>query len=153
MSLSSLNKDKIAAVVATACAGIATGCLTFVSAVDVRSFLTHVKNEKIDLIKDHFPIWWPYGRDLMIPVLVSGVLSNLLAFRLTKHVNFAYTAALIGCIGPYTGIILGEDIEALRKSNAAEVGKSTRRFCNLHHVRLVAAAAGFGLSLFALADI
>mmetsp|Transcript_26699 Transcript_26699/g.56775 ORF Transcript_26699/g.56775 Transcript_26699/m.56775 type:complete len:154 (-) Transcript_26699:89-550(-) len=153
MNHSSINNDKVAAVVATACAGIAAGCLTFVSAVDVRSFLTHVKHEKIDLIKNHFPVWWPYGRDLMIPVLASGVMSNLLAFRLTKHVNFAYTATLIGCIGPYTGIILGEDIEALRNSNALEVEKCTRRFCKLHHLRLVAAAAGFGLSLFALAEM
>ena len=153
MSISSINTDKLAAVAATACAGIATGCLTFVSAVDVRSFLSHVKNEKMDLIKNHFLVWWPCGRDLMVPVLISGVLSNLLAFRLTKHVNFVYTAALIGCIGPYTGIILGEDIDALRKSDAAEVGNTTRRFCNLHHLRLVLATAGFGLSLFALAEI
>mmetsp|Transcript_34506 Transcript_34506/g.83516 ORF Transcript_34506/g.83516 Transcript_34506/m.83516 type:complete len:154 (-) Transcript_34506:1946-2407(-) len=153
MSFLSIDNKKLAAIAATACAGVATGCLTFVSAVDVRSFLSHVKNDKVDVIKHHFPVWWPYGRDLMIPVLLSGVISNIMAFRLTNHVNFAYTASLIGCIGPYTGIILGEDIEALRKSNDEEVGETARRFCKLHHVRLVAAAAGFGMALVALAEI
>mmetsp|Transcript_24610 Transcript_24610/g.37456 ORF Transcript_24610/g.37456 Transcript_24610/m.37456 type:complete len:90 (-) Transcript_24610:67-336(-) len=89
----------------------------------------------------------------MIPVLASGFVSNLVAYHVTKHVNFAYAAALIGCIGPYTGIVLGEDIQALRKSNVSEVKESTRSFCALHHLRLVAAAAGFGLSLFALAEM
>ena len=79
----------------------------------------------------------------MVPVLLTGVASNILAFRQTKHVNFAYTAVLLGCIGPYTGVVLGEDIEALRKSSQGEVEETVKRFCNLHHLRLVVAAAGF----------
>lgn len=60
---------------------------------------------------------------------------------------------LLGCIGPYTGIVLGEDIEALRKSNCEEVEETTRRFCRMHHLRLLAAGVGFGLSLVALFEL
>lgn len=141
------------AVGAAATAGIATGCLTFVSFVDVRSFLSHADQKSTDLIQRHFPIWWPYGRDLMVPVLLSGVVSNLLAYRQTGKTNFGITAGLLGMIGPYTGLVLGEDIEALRKSNPTEVEKTTRSFCNLHHPRLVAAASAFGLALMALAEL
>ena len=153
MSFSSLTNAKLSAVAATAFAGIATGCLIFVSAVDARSFLAHVKHNKTDLIQNHFQVWWPYGRDLMVPVLFGGVVSNLMAFRSTGHANFACSAALIGCIGPYTAIVLGEDIDALRESDDVKVGEITKRFCNLHHLRLVAAALGFGLSLLALAEM
>ncbi|CAB9520068.1 expressed unknown protein [Seminavis robusta] len=148
-----ISNDKWAAVAGTAFAGIATGCLTFVSFVDARSFLTHVDKNENDLIQRHFPVWWPNGRDLMVPVLLSGAASNTLAYLRTNHVHFAITAGLLGLIGPYTAIILGEDIEALRQSDLKEVGETARSFCNLHHPRLIAAAAGFGLALVALADL
>lgn len=151
--LPTLPTDKWVAVMATACAGIATGCLTFVSAVDVRSFLAHVKKEETELIQHHFPVWWPNGRDLMVPVLLSGAISNLAAYVYTKHMNYGVAAGLLGLIGPYTGIVLGEDIEALRQSTPSEVGKTARSFCNLHHPRLVIAAISFGLTLVSLAQL
>ena len=141
------------AILGTALAGVATGCLTFVSFVDVRSFLTHVKEDRTKLIQDHFPVWWPYGRDLMVPLIFSGTLSNLTAYYQTKNVKFAITSGLILFIGPYTGIVLREDIEALRKSDPVNVAETARRFCNLHHVRLVAAATGFGFALMALVEL
>lgn len=145
--------NKLPAIAAVAFAGVATGCLAFVSAVDVRSFLVHVENAKTDLLRDHFRIWWPNGRDLIVPVLLGGLTSNFWAFRVTGDVNFAYAAGLLGCIGPYTGIVLGEDIEALRGSSGEEVKETAERFCRLHHLRLVASALGFGLSLMALAEL
>ncbi|CAJ1962282.1 unnamed protein product [Cylindrotheca closterium] len=144
---------KLAAILGTAFAGVATGCLTFVSFVDVRSFLTHVEEDRTKMIQDHFPVWWPYGRDLMVPVLLAGTISNLTAYYQTKDIKFAITSGLICFVGPYTGIVLGEDIETLRKSDPADVAETTRRFCNLHHVRLVVAATGFGFALTALADL
>lgn len=148
-----MSSGKTAAILGTACAGVATGCLTFVSFVDVRSFLTHVKEDRIAMIQDHFPVWWPCGRDLMVPVILGGTISNLTAYFQTKNIHFAITSGLICLIGPYTGFVLGEDIEALRKSDPVDVAETARRFCNLHHVRLVAAATGFGFALTALADL
>lgn len=89
----------------------------------------------------------------MIPMLLSSVVSNVVAYKMTSNGKFAWSAAFIGCIGPYTGIVLGEDIESLRDSNCEEVEETTRRFCRLHHFRLVVAGVGFGLSLVALAEL
>ena len=144
---------QLSGILATATAGIVAGCLTFVSFVDTRSFLSHVKNKDSDLIKSHFAIWWPCGRDLMKPLLLSGVICNAIAYRTTRHVNFAATASLLACIGPYTAVVLGEDIESLRKSSCREVEETTYHFCKMHHLRLVAAGAGFGLSLLALSEM
>ena len=171
---------KWSAILGVGCAGIATGALTFVSFVDVRSFLNHIsdnnKNKKkndsitggkekeeeeqkerkqkgIELIQTHFPIWWPNGRDLMITVILSSLTTNLYAFSQTKDKRFIITATCVGFLGPYTGLILGEDIENLRQSQPKEVERTTRRFCNLHHVRLLSAAIGFGVGLTALADL
>ena len=143
----------LSALFGTAMAGVATGSLAFGSFVDVRSFLEHVKTHKTSLIQQHFSVWWPFGRDYMVPVLVCGTVANITAYVQTSHVNFAYAAGLIALIAPYTSIILGEDIEALRKSNVKEVAATTKRFCQLHHPRLVIAATAFGLALVALAEL
>ena len=89
----------------------------------------------------------------MVPLLASSVLAHGRMFWTTKNQNWAISAALSAAIGVYTGVVLGEDIETLRKSNTAEVAETATRFCNLHHLRLVMAAAGFGLSLVGLADL
>lgn len=73
-----------------------------------------------------FRNWWPYGRDLMLPLLFSSVISNIVAYRMTNDDKFAIGAMLLGCIGPYTGIVLKEDIEKLRSESCEEV-KETRR--------------------------
>ena len=149
MSLS----NKWPAIAATGLAGIITGCLTFVSFVDVRSFLTHVDNKDTKIIQAHFPIWWPNGRDLMVPLLLSSTLAHGGAFWTTSNRNWAVSGILLMLIGPYTGAVLGEDIETLRQAESSQVAETARRFCNLHHVRLVMAAAGFSLSLLSLASL
>ena len=124
---------KFFAIAATGFAGIVMGCLTFVSFVDVRSFLLHLNNKKVELIQMHFPIWWPCGRDLMVPLLGCGTLCNAFAAyyynnsnksnnnNVNINVYFAVSATLLALIGPYTKIVLGEDIEALRKSNPSQI--------------------------------
>jgi hypothetical protein len=148
----SLSSTKLSAILATASTGLIAGCLTFASFVDVRSFLSHVKHSQTDLLQSHFAIWLPHGRDLMIPLILSSVASSTLAYRFSKHANFAYAALLIGCISPYTRIVMGDDTAALKDSSCEAVGERTERYCKLHHLRLVVAGVGFGLSLVALAE-
>ena len=151
--ISTLSNDKLSAVAATACSGLATGCLLFVSAVDVRSFVKHIKDKDTNIIQRHFPVWWPNGRDLMVPLALSGTAANSLAFFQTQNRHFAISAGLMFSLLPYTAIVLGEDIDALRQSNPTKVEEKTIRFGNLHHVRTLAAALAFGLSLVALAEL
>jgi hypothetical protein len=148
------SNDKWAALVATGFAGIVTGCLTFVSAVDTRSFLTHVKEKKgTDLAKAHFQVWWPYGRDLMVPLLGTTALAQGTAWFLSRDKSWIMSGICLFLVGPYTRLVLGEDIEKLRSSTSEEVQEATKRFCMLHHMRTLMAAAGFGLSLVTLADL
>jgi uncharacterized membrane protein len=152
--MGSSNNPKWAALVATGFAGIVTGCLTFVSAVDTRSFLAHVKEKPTThLAKQHFEVWWPYGRDLMVPLLGTTALAQIAAWVLSSNKSWIISGTCLFLVGPYTAIVLGEDIEKLRASTTEEVAETTKRFCNLHHVRTVLAAIGFGLSLVTLADL
>ena len=147
-----MSLNKFAVIAATALAGICTGSLAFVSAVDARSLLRHVSNQDTDLVKQHFSVWWPNGRDWMVPLLGLTTLANAAAWRATGSACWGYAALAICGIVPYTVFVLGEDIEALRRSDANEVAKTTERFCARHHARLGMAAVGFGLSLFGLAE-
>ena len=76
----SLSSNKqLSAILTTATGGIVTGCLTFVSFVDALSFPSHLQKKNNDLIESHLAIWWPYGRDLMKPLLLSAVVCNAMA--------------------------------------------------------------------------
>lgn len=156
MSFAAYDASKLLAIAATGVAGIMTGCLTFVSAVDARSFLAHLDKKETSLIQQHFPIWWPNGRDLMVSLILTATLAHGGAYYTSvarNRNNWAISGFLLMMIGPYTAIVLGEDIETLRKADSKEVATTARRFCNLHHVRLVLAVAGFGLSLISLAEV
>jgi Domain of unknown function (DUF1772) len=148
-----MNTAKWSAMAATGLAGIVAGSLTFVSAVDTRSFLQHVTNDRTDLILSHFGVWWPYGRDWMVPLLFSTSVAHAVAYGTTKDKNWALSGILIMLVGPYTKVVLMEDITTLRKADATEVKETITRFCKLHHVRLVLAMVGLGLSLVGLAEM
>lgn len=152
-----------ARVAATGLAGIVAGCMTFASAVDARTFVKFVspeaKEEKTgnaedgneELVKAFFKVWWPHGRDLMVPLLAATSLAHFAAYFASRGRSWILSGLLIMSIGPYTGIVLMEDIDALRGSDAAECARTVRRFCNLHHVRTVLAGTAFVLSLRELA--
>lgn len=150
---------KWAAITATALNGLLAGSLAFVSAVDVRTLLKHVEDENddvaISVARRHFQVWWPYGRDWMVPLLVSASIANAVAWYMTDKDNRWAAAGICSfLLGPYTGIVLGEDIQALRKSSSGgAVQATTKRFCLLHHVRLGIVGIGFGLSLFGLTEL
>eukprot|EP01129_Flabellula_baltica_P009102 TRINITY_DN3660_c0_g1_i3.p2 TRINITY_DN3660_c0_g1~~TRINITY_DN3660_c0_g1_i3.p2 ORF type:complete len:148 (+),score=24.08 TRINITY_DN3660_c0_g1_i3:567-1010(+) len=131
-------------------AGIATGALAFVSFVDTRTILNFIDKDNTDIIKTWFPIWWPNGRDFMVSVLGLTTTTHLAAQYLTEDKTYFMTAALIASIGIYTHFVLGEDIEGLRKADKGNVKEMARRFCLLHHLRLLFAIGGFSGSLYLL---
>jgi len=144
------QKQLVAVAIATACAGITTGALTFASFCDVRSFLAHLDARQSDLVVSHFQVWWPNGRDFMVPLLLANIVAHGTACGITGDPLWAATGAAVGLILPYTGLVLGGDIVKLRKASPEDADKTARRFCALHHVRSVMAAASFGLSLFGM---
>ena len=89
----------------------------------------------------------------MFPLLVVTAVAQFVAYLTTQHQSWLLSGLLILAMGPYTMFVLLEDIATLRKSNATEVEATTKRFCKLHHVRLVLSVAGFGLALVALAEM
>eukprot|EP00562_Extubocellulus_spinifer_P006242 CAMPEP_0178516236 /NCGR_PEP_ID=MMETSP0696-20121128/24997_1 /TAXON_ID=265572 /ORGANISM="Extubocellulus spinifer, Strain CCMP396" /LENGTH=198 /DNA_ID=CAMNT_0020146481 /DNA_START=55 /DNA_END=651 /DNA_ORIENTATION=+ len=178
--------DWIIPLIATGLSGIVTGSLAFASAVDTRSFLLHLSSSSASsedqdeeekkaaddddgatgLIVKHFQVWWPCGRDWMVPLIGTTTLANLAAWFVASRSAggsssataspstwcWGAAATMIGLIGPYTGFVLMEDIDKLRTSSTEEVEVTTRRFCNLHHPRLGMALVGYGFALFGLAS-
>lgn len=149
-----ISNSKWAAIVATGLAGLVTGSLAFASAVDVRSFKTHIQDEVgTNLARNHFMVWWPYGRDWMVPLNLATSVAFGVAWKMTKKNAWAAAGVCISLIGPYTKVILMEDINALRDASSGKVKETATRFCNRHHVRLVMAAAGFITALINLAEM
>lgn len=150
-SVTNMPTDRTTAcAAAVGLAGIAAGALSFVSAVDVRAILGHVREKRHDTIRAHFALWWPAGRDFMVPLIASATLANVGAYAATKDGYWLVSAGAIGITGPYTGIVLGEDIKQLR-GEPDDVQRSARRFCALHHVRTGLAIAAFGTSVLSFA--
>lgn len=139
-----------AELVATGCSGILAGAFVFVSAVDSRTLWTVAAKGDESLLKAFFPVWWPYGRDCMLPLIISVALSHAAAYRTTRRPTWMYTGMAAFAIAPYTALVLGEDIKALMKAGSGEVCATARSFCLLHQPRLVAALLTFGFSLAAL---
>ncbi|KAG8471211.1 hypothetical protein KFE25_009632 [Diacronema lutheri] len=139
-----------AKLLATAASGLLAGALTFVSFVDTRTILRLVHEGESKLVTRYFSVWWPNGRDLMLPlVLTTGALHGA-AYALTSELGWLWTAAAATSIGPYTRVVLGEDIAALRDAGTAKVATIARRFCMLHHPRTLIAAATFAVALRSL---
>jgi len=142
--------------IATALSGIAAGSLCFVSAVDGRSFLSHIR-EKPDLdnglgvavLRTHFAVWWPSGRDYMVPLIAATTIAHTAAYAATGDVAWVVGGTGIAAIAPYTALVLGEDIQALRSADDKEVESNAKRFCHLHHVRTGLAIAAFTSALVA----
>jgi hypothetical protein len=150
MAISNPNSTLLAVSIATAFSGLCAGAMSFVSFVDCRSFVDHLQKQNTDLVVAHFQVWWPNGRDLMVPLIGCNIVSHAAAWVLTRDKVWIVSAACLGMIGPYTKIVLGEDIQALRSSSKAEVDITAKRFCKLHHARLAMASAGFFLALFGM---
>ena len=135
---------------ATATAGLTAGALLFVSAVDVRALLklAHKPNGS-RILKDYFAEWWPAGRDFMVPLIAANAVTHSIALLTTGEKCWLMSGACISAIGPYTVVLLGEDIEALRAADDKDTVQVATRFCHLHHVRTALAGAAFGMAISA----
>jgi hypothetical protein len=149
------SNAKYAGIVATGLSGVVLGCLTFVSLVEAPTFLDLLGENKkrSDLVKEYFSVWWPYGKSLMVPLLASSTAAHGLTYTMTKHANWIFAGLLIVAIGPYTHVVLMEDIDHICKPDSTQIVETTKEFCRLHHVRTIMALVGFGLSLFELANM
>jgi hypothetical protein len=128
--------------------GLHTGALLFVSAVDARLLQALCDRKQDEVIKAIFAIWWPAGRDLMAPLGVASTIAHALAYRDTGEMKWGIAGALVFSTIAWTLTIMGESIRALRDSKSEGTFETTKKFCFLHHFRLVASAAGFLLVLF-----
>mmetsp|Transcript_53218 Transcript_53218/g.158621 ORF Transcript_53218/g.158621 Transcript_53218/m.158621 type:complete len:147 (+) Transcript_53218:55-495(+) len=128
-------------------AGLLAGALTFVSAVDARTLYKLASNGDETTLRNLFPIWWPNGRDLMLPLVLGTSSMHAAAFWVSNRKGWLATGAAILAIGPYTGLVLGEDIAALQKADSQEVCRTARHFSLLHHPRTVAAMLAYLTSL------
>mmetsp|Transcript_88318 Transcript_88318/g.258138 ORF Transcript_88318/g.258138 Transcript_88318/m.258138 type:complete len:148 (+) Transcript_88318:82-525(+) len=135
---------------ATGCAGVLAGAFVFVSAVDTRTLSKIASSGDADTLKKFFPVWWPCGRDCMLPLLLSVAGSHAAAYWASKRPCWLYTGAAAFAIAPYTALVLGEDIKSLMKAGSDEVCVTAQRFCMLHQPRLLVALGTFVASLAAL---
>jgi hypothetical protein len=102
-----ISNNQWAAIVATGLAGLVTGSLAFASAVDVRAFKTHIKDEVgTNLARNHFMVWWPYGRDWMVPLISSTSIAYGVVWRMTKKNSWAAAGVGVSLIGVYTKVVL-----------------------------------------------
>lgn len=63
---------------------ITTGSYLFVSAVDSRTLLALSDNNAESTLKALLPIWWPAGRDFMVPCGALQLILQAAAWRLTE---------------------------------------------------------------------
>ena len=95
-------------------------------------------------------MWWPFGKQLMVPLLGVTTVSHGLAFVSSSNVAWLVSGSCIVSIGVFTGVVLREDITALRKANTTETKSITTHFCNYHHFRLILSFIGFTIALITL---
>lgn len=116
------------------------------STVDTRTLLELEESS----VKRDFPVWWPCGKQLIAPLVGATTVSHGLAFVMSSNTNWLISGLSIIAIGPYTAVMLREDIAALRKASTIETRGITAHFYLYHHFRLVLAVVGFGVSLLTL---
>ena len=83
----------------------------------------------------------------MLPLIVTTFVSHVAAYFATGELTWLLSGGIAMSIGPYTGVILGEDIAALRAADSKGVGEITRRFCRLHHPRTIIGLTAFVINL------
>lgn len=155
-SVFDLPNRHLVAVCATGLAGLLTGGLCFVSAVSTRSYVNHLDNEestaeeKAKFMKTSFQVWWPFGRDYMLPLICTTSATHVGTWYITEQKNWLVSGAFAASVAVYTVAVLGEDISSLMKASSKDVEATARRFCSLHHFRPLLAGISFCLSLLTL---
>ena len=154
--VSDMSLETALPLTAVLASGITTGFLTAVTFLDVRTFKALVAKKDADTIKKLFPIWWPFGKSFMVPSLAFNLITHLGTYALTRNKLWILTGCIIASIGPYTGIVMSEDIETLRGNKKEimdeDVFSFTNSFCKLHYPRMFLALFSFGTSLFLITN-
>jgi len=104
-------------------------------------------------VKKFFSVWWPAGRDFMIPALATTTAAQLGAWLATKDSEWLWSAGITFSILPYTKLGMMKTITALREADnlgKEELGKEIKTFTMLHHPRTMAATVALGCALVAL---
>ncbi|XP_075264347.1 uncharacterized protein LOC142356293 [Convolutriloba macropyga] len=140
-------------VIAACTAGISAGAFWFGSAVDTRTLNSLMDAGEDSAVRKFFPVWWPAGRDFMVPSVALTTAAQLGAYAVTKDVAWLSSAGISFSILPYTKFGMMKSIDAIREADKLgkeELTKEVKTFSMLHHPRTVAATAAFGVALVAL---
>jgi hypothetical protein len=101
-------------------------------------------------------VWWPFGKAFMVPNVAFNALVHLGTYYVTNEKLRILPACLIGSIGPYTGLVMMEDIDTLmgkkQKIEDDDVYSFTKSFCKAHYPRLLLALVAFGTDLYLMAN-
>lgn len=136
--------------------GASFGSLIFVGAVDARTFCSLASANHEEVLKKLFPVWWPYGRDLMLPIGVIGIALNSVAYTTAKKGNdtkwyWLVPAAMHATISVWTGLVMGNNIRTLLEGEQAKnFIPVLNTFCLQHLPRIVFSGVGFAFSTLAL---
>ena len=131
--------------------GTTFGALVFAGVVDVRALFALADAEGAEaMFKLLFPVWWPYGRDLMGPLTLFGCLLNLTAFHRTKDRLWAVSAATHALILGWTAVVMRRDIEVLVQAKMTSLAPTVRSFGRSHMPRILFAGIGYVASTLAL---
>lgn len=132
--------------------GLEAGALLFVSMVDARTIQAAGSSNDPQLIRRFFPIWWPFGAQLMAPLGLMVIGSNAAAFYRTRRAPYAIAAGTGAFILFWTTVVMGKSIADLRSENTAlsSIIATALQFVSLHHVRTIAALSAFATLLFGL---
>ena len=138
-------------------AGIVAGFLSAVTFLSTRTFEALVEKKEAETIKKLFPIWWPFGKSFMGPAKLFNLFAHITTYFVTGNKLWILTGCTIFAIGPYTGLVMMEDIGKLRgnkdgsNENDDNIYKFTKSFCRSHHLRLVLALLAYCISLYSMA--
>jgi hypothetical protein len=133
--------------------GAAFGSLLFVGAVDVPLFRKLVRNQDSSSIKTIFPIWWPYGRNLMVPIALTGSTLSISSWYVTRNLLWLAPVATHLLTVIWTVFAMGESINELLDAKGNDIYDMVLTFCSRHYVRVVFSAVGFGASIIALLQL
>eukprot|EP01095_Lingulamoeba_sp_RSL-Kostka_P016981 TRINITY_DN8594_c0_g1_i1.p1 TRINITY_DN8594_c0_g1~~TRINITY_DN8594_c0_g1_i1.p1 ORF type:complete len:151 (+),score=40.60 TRINITY_DN8594_c0_g1_i1:91-543(+) len=127
------------------------GSLLFVSAVSARTLNGFVEKKDDDLIKKFFPIWWPAGRDLMLPLGLVSVVCYGVTYYYTEDVSNLISGLSVFSVLLFTKFLMSENIDDLRNNKKPEstfdIAKS---FTFRHHFRLLLSFFGVGYTIYSL---
>jgi hypothetical protein len=124
----------VAKLFGTAATGLLGGALVFVSFAEAPTLRSLARLDEATAQRV-FGVWWPTSAKLMAPLVASATLSLGASFALTHDYAWLAAGLAVGSLLPYTMLIMGGDIETLRKPGVPNVVTTIDRFCRRHHLR------------------